>query len=101
MHLPLSDRNKRTGMSSTKETACLRWIGPTSVTSKRALRPFVLRAGFVDGKIAAIEVFAFQGAYRRFAFSNAAHGHKSKSARSACHAIGDEVHISHSSILCE
>ena len=73
----------------------------TTLAAATARSTFRFRAGFVDGKIAAIEVFAFEGAYRRFAFSNAAHGHKSKSARSARHAIGDEVHVSNSSILCE
>jgi hypothetical protein len=68
---------------------------------ERALCSFVLWAGLVDGQIATVQVFAFESAYRGFAFSSAAHGYKGKSTRFARHAIGDEVHIGHSSILCE
>src|SRR5258708_33925735 len=68
---------------------------------KRALRSFVVWAGFVDGEITAVEILAFEGADCRFAFRSAAHGHKSKSARFARHAIGNKVHVRDSSILCE
>jgi hypothetical protein len=51
--------------------------------------------------MAAIQLLAFEGAYRSPTFCTAAHGHKSEPAWSTGDAICDEVHISNGSMLSE
>jgi hypothetical protein len=65
----------------------------TAEAASRALRTIFARASFIDGEIAPAEWFAVQSLDRLLRVIVIFHGHKTKAARTAGHAIHDHVDL--------